>query len=80
MRDFSTVLLINILKATVDHAQESSEIDQASPGLREFKRTLLAQVVRLQGTDPEPGRFTVDDMSEAGDGFKRQDLEMRWLR
>ena len=70
MRDFSTVLLINILNATVDHAQESSEIDQASPGLQEFKRTLLAQVVRLQGTDPEPGRFKVEDMPEAGDGFK----------
>ena len=29
MKDFSTILLINILHATLDHAQESSEIDQA---------------------------------------------------
>ena len=70
MRDFSTVLVVKILRAIVDHAQESSEIDQASPGLREFKRTLLAQIARLQGTDPEPGRFTVDETPEAGDGFK----------
>ena len=54
MRDFSTVLLINILKATVDHAQESPEIDQASPGFREFKRTLLERIVKLQGVIREP--------------------------
>jgi hypothetical protein len=70
MRDFSTVLVVKILRAIVDHAQESSEIDQASPGLPEFKRTLLAQTMRLQETDLKPGRFTVDETPEAGDGFK----------
>jgi hypothetical protein len=69
MREFSTVFLVNILRATVDHAQESSEIDQASPGFREFKRTLLAQILRLQASDPGPERFTVDAMPEARNGI-----------
>ena len=54
MRDFSTVLLIKILRAIVDHVQESSEIDRASPGLREFERTLLAQIVSLQRVTLDP--------------------------
>ena len=62
MKNFSTVLLINIHRATVDHAQESSEIDQASPGLQEFERTLLAHIERLQASDPWPGKFKVDEM------------------
>lgn len=56
MREFSTILLIHILRATVDHAQESSEIDHTSPGFTEFKHTLLDKVVRLQSSDSELGR------------------------
>jgi hypothetical protein len=48
MKDFSTVLLINTMRATVEHLQESSEIDQASSGLKELERTLLEQIVRLR--------------------------------
>ena len=48
MKDFSTILLINILRATVDHVQDSLEIDMANPGLLEFKRTLLKNIVTLQ--------------------------------
>jgi hypothetical protein len=54
MKDFSTILLTKILRATVEHLQESPEIDQANPGLREFKRTLLAQIVWLQAIEPGP--------------------------
>ena len=53
MKDFSSVLLINILRATVDHVQQSPEIDQASPGVRELKRTLLDQILRQVAIDPE---------------------------
>jgi len=49
MKDFSSNLLINILRATVDHVQDSLEIDLANPGLLEFKRTLLENIVKLQG-------------------------------
>jgi hypothetical protein len=70
MKDFSTILLINMLRATVEHLQQSPEIDQASPGVEDLKHTLRAQIVRLRGTDPEHGGFTVDATPEAGDGFK----------
>jgi hypothetical protein len=51
MKDFSTILLINILRATVDHVQQSPDIDPTSPGVRELQRTLLKQIVRLQGSE-----------------------------
>jgi len=38
MKDFSSNLLINILRATVDHVHDSLEIDLANPGLLELKR------------------------------------------
>ena len=57
MKDFSTVLLIKILRATVDHVQKSPEIDQASPGVRDLKRTLLEQIARLQWNElPQEAR------------------------
>lgn len=48
MKDFSTVLLINTLHAVLDHVQESPEIVQDSSGVKEFKRTLLEQISKLQ--------------------------------
>jgi hypothetical protein len=63
MKDFSTILLTKILRATVEHLQEPPEIDHASPGLREFKRTLLAQIVSLQAIEPGPGRRIVEEMT-----------------
>jgi hypothetical protein len=49
MKDFSSVLLINILRAIVDHVQQSPEIDKASPSLKDVKRTFREQIMRLQG-------------------------------
>lgn len=69
MKDFSTILLMNILRATVDHAQKSAEIDQASPGFQEFKRTLLAQIVKLQASEPGLGRCIVDERPQARNGL-----------
>jgi hypothetical protein len=65
MKDFSTILLTQILRATVEHVQESPEIGQASPALREFKRTLLAQIVRLEAIEPGPRRFIVEEAPQA---------------
>jgi hypothetical protein len=69
MRDFSTVLLINILRAIVNHSQESSEIDHRNAGFQEFRRTLLNQILRLEANDPVPERLTVDPMAEAHNGI-----------
>jgi len=68
MRDFSTIVLINIVRKTVDTVQDSPDIDQASPGARELKRTLLEQIVRLQASDAGPGTFIVDEMPQARHG------------
>ena len=50
MKDFSTILLINVLRATVETVQESACIDQTSPGAKELQRTLLAEIVRLRAS------------------------------
>jgi hypothetical protein len=62
MKDFSTILLIKILRATVDHVQQSPSIDQASPGVRELKRALLEQIVKHHANDPGPAKFTTQEM------------------
>jgi hypothetical protein len=49
MKDFSRILLINILRATIDHVQQSPDIDPTHPGVRELQHALLKQIVRLQG-------------------------------
>jgi hypothetical protein len=51
MKDYSTILLINILRATVDHVQRSPDIEPTHPGVRELQRTLLEQMVRLEGNE-----------------------------
>lgn len=57
MMDCSTILLINILRATVDHVQCSPEIDPASPDVRDLKRTLLEQILRLLASEPALARL-----------------------
>ena len=52
MRD-STAQVIKILRSTLESVQKSPEIDQASPGVRELKRTLLDQILRQVAIDPE---------------------------
>jgi hypothetical protein len=47
MNDFPTILLLNILRATVGHLQQSLEIDRASPGVKDLQRTLQDQIMRL---------------------------------
>lgn len=54
MKDLSTIVSTKILSAIVEHLQESPNIDQASPAVRDLKRTLLAQIVRLQAIEPDP--------------------------
>jgi hypothetical protein len=51
MKDFSTILLITILRAIVDHVQLSPDIDPTRLGVRGVQRTLLKQIVRLQGSE-----------------------------
>ena len=48
MKLFSTVLLINTLHACVEHVEQTPGIDQDSPALVEFKRTLLQQIAKLE--------------------------------
>ncbi len=69
MKDFSTILLINILRETVDTVKRSPDIDQANPGTRELNRTLMEQIVRLQASEPKFGKFIVDQMAQARNGF-----------
>jgi hypothetical protein len=71
MKDFSTILLIKILRATVDHVQQSPEIDQAIPDVRELKRALLEQIVRLQGSDLEPVKSQLTRFPRVRNGFHR---------
>lgn len=51
MKGFSNHLSIKILRATIDNVLQSAEIDQASPGVKDLKRTLLEQIVRLPGNE-----------------------------
>jgi hypothetical protein len=47
MKDASNILLMNVLRATINQVQESPNIDQASPAVKELKRTLLEQILKL---------------------------------
>ena len=69
MKEFSTILLINILRANVEHLQESRKIDPARPGVKELKRTLLEQIVRLQASEPGSRRFIVKEALQARNGL-----------
>jgi|SRR3954469_6129840 len=48
MKDFHTILLIATLRATVQHVCESPDLDQAHPGIVEFRRVIEAEIDRLQ--------------------------------
>jgi hypothetical protein len=47
MNDVSDIQLINVLRSAVDQVQKSPNFDQASPGVKELKRALLEQILRL---------------------------------
>ena len=49
MRDFSTILLINTLRATVRCVEESPGIDPRNPYIRQFEGVLLEEIARLLG-------------------------------
>jgi hypothetical protein len=51
MKDFSTILLMKILRAIVDYVQVSPDINLTRPGVRETQHTLLEQMVRLQESE-----------------------------
>jgi hypothetical protein len=58
MRDLSTTLLTNVLRATVETLRESANIDQAEA--QELKHTLLEQIARLQANHLEPQATSCD--------------------
>ena len=62
MKDFSRILLTNILRATFEHVQQSSEIDQA--GAKDLKRTLLDQITRLAEIEPGSAQLTIREQHE----------------
>ena len=54
MQFFTTHLLINTLRATLDTVEQTHDVDQNHPGLLEFKRALLQEVAVLQERAPSP--------------------------
>lgn len=55
MKTITSVLLVNTLRATVDHIEETTGLDSVCPGLIELKRTLTSKLSQLQD-----GRFIQD--------------------
>lgn len=54
MKTITTILLINTLRATLEHVEQTPDIDPNYPGLVEFKRTLITQIHKLQTEDSGP--------------------------
>ena len=48
MGTFTTILVSEILRATVRHLNEAPELNPAHPGIVEFRRVLEAEIARLQ--------------------------------
>jgi len=48
MNDFSSILLLQILRATVRHVDESPELDHAHSGIVDFQQMLEAEIGRLE--------------------------------
>jgi len=46
--DFSTILLIETLRATVEQVRETPALDPAAPGIVEFQRVLETEIARLR--------------------------------
>ena len=49
MKDFSTVILIEILRATIRCVEESPGMDPGHAGVRQFEGVLLEEIARLMG-------------------------------
>ncbi len=52
MKDFGPILLVAVLRATVQHVHHSPLIDPRHPGIVEFERVVNEQIARLQRTSP----------------------------
>jgi hypothetical protein len=68
MRDSSPILLINVLRATIHQLQESPNIDQSSPAVKELKRTLLEQILKLLANHKD-SQLTVQAMHQVRHGI-----------
>ena len=49
MKDFSTVVLTQTLRATIRCVEESPGIDPGHPGIRQFEGVLLEEIAKLLG-------------------------------
>jgi len=55
MTDFSTVLLVQILRATIQCVEESPDLNHNDPSIRRFEGMLLDEIVRVMGRHGSPG-------------------------
>jgi hypothetical protein len=55
MTDFSTVLLVQILRATIRCVEESPELNHNDPSIRHFEGMLLDEIAKLMGRRGSPG-------------------------
>jgi hypothetical protein len=51
MQVFTTIFLVETLRANIECVEESDGIDQNHPGAIEFKETLQRCISRLEGRD-----------------------------
>jgi hypothetical protein len=49
MKEFSTLLLIQTMRATVRCVEELPAIDPSHPGIRQFESVILKEIGRLEG-------------------------------
>lgn len=54
MKTITTIFLINTLRATLDHVEQTPDVDVDYLGLAEFKRALITQNHKLQTEDSGP--------------------------
>lgn len=52
MRDFSTSLVLNTLRATLDSLEENQDIDQQYVGICELKSMLRHEIERIESRKP----------------------------
>jgi len=55
MTDFSTSLLVQILRATFQCVEESPELHHNDPSIRRFQEMLLDEIAKLMGRHGSPG-------------------------
>lgn len=48
MHVFTTIFLINTLRATINAVEETPGFDQNRPALAEFKRAIAVEIMRLK--------------------------------